>query len=124
MLWLGTLKTVDDLKKDMVNKKPPTKEESEYMGKVADLGCYIGNHYQEHKKDCSYKIEVHHKTGCGMALRASHYLTIGLCVNHHSAQTPLPFGYAVHKGTKSFEALYTTQDNMIEWSKQKIEGIE
>lgn len=108
----------------MAKKKPPTKAESEHMAKVASLGCYVWNNFPDRRKECGNGIEVHHKTGCGMAKRASHYETMPLCFNHHSAQTPLKFGKAVHKGTKSFEERYGTQDQMIEWTLKKIEELE
>lgn len=97
-----------------MTKKPQTKKEREYMEKVASLGCYVNN------KDCGGPLEVHHKTGAGMGLRASHYGTMCLCFNHHSAQTPLPFGHAVHKGTKTFEENYGTQEEMIKWTKEQL----
>lgn len=95
-------------------KKPPTKEEKEYMGAVAQLPCSVND------ANCGGKIDVHHKTGAGMAKRASHFEVMPLCFNHHSAQTPLPFGHAVHKGTKTFEKLYGTQDDMIRRTKEKL----
>lgn len=90
-----------------MTKRPRTKQETEYHARVAALGCQINNN------QCGGRLEVHHKTGAGMGKRASHYDVIPLCFNHHSAQTPLPFGHAVHKGTRSFEQRYGTQDDMI-----------
>jgi len=89
-------------------KKPRTKDEEAYHARVAALGCYL-----KHTGDCGGRLEVHHKTGAGMALRASHYDVIPLCFNHHSEQTRLKFGHAVHKGTRTFESNYGTQDEMI-----------
>lgn len=89
-------------------KRPRTPEEIAYHDRVRELGCHL-----QATGQCGGPLEVHHKTGAGWALRASHWDVIPLCFNHHSAQTPLPFGYAVHKGTKSFEERYGTQDDMI-----------
>ena len=89
-------------------KKNPTAAERRHMEKVRALACLIGD------KHCGGRVEVHHITGAGMALRASHYETIPLCTFHHSEQTPLPFGYSVHKGTKSFEKRYGTQQELLE----------
>lgn len=89
-------------------KKPRTKDEIEYHARVAELGCHLAVTGM-----CGGRLEIHHKTGAGMARRASHYDVIPLCFNHHSAQTPLPFGHAVHKGTRSFEQRYGSQDDMI-----------
>ena len=95
-------------------KKAGTKEERLYLAQVALLPCSVSN------RDCGGRLEVHHKTGAGMAQRASHYDTMPLCFNHHSAQTPLPFGHSVHKGTKSFEERYGSQDEMIAKTKALI----
>ena len=97
-----------------------SKQEKEYMGKVAALGCIIGILFGD--KDCGGRVEVHHKTGAGMGKRASDFDVMPLCTNHHSAQTPLPFGHSVHKGTKSFEACYATQDKLIEETRSLIDA--
>jgi hypothetical protein len=60
-----------------------------------------------------WPTEVHHKLVAGKGIRASDYDTCPYCFAHHSAQTPLPFGHAVHKGTKSFEANYGTQEEHV-----------
>jgi hypothetical protein len=78
-----------------------------YMDAVAEIGCIICN------KDCWGKLELHYKSGAGMGLKASDYDIIPLCFNHHSAQTRLPYGHAVHKGTKPFEQNYGKQDYLI-----------
>jgi hypothetical protein len=104
----------------MAKKKKPTKEEREYMAEVAALGCYVYRNHLECRGYCGGRINVHHKTGAGGALRASHYDTMPLCFNHHDAQTPLPFGNSVHKGTKSFEKIYGTQEEMISWTRKQI----
>lgn len=98
----------------MAKKKPANAKEKAHMALVISLGCFINN------KDCHPKLEIHHKLGQGMGARASHYETMCLCFNHHSAQTQLPFGHAVHKGTKSFEENHFTQDYMIEQTYIKL----
>lgn len=64
-------------------KKPATKAEREHMRRVAALGCIAC-------KNLGYDetpAEIHHiTTGTGMGQRASHFETIPLCWNHHSAQ--------------------------------------
>jgi hypothetical protein len=90
------------------NMAAPTKKEKEHWQQVRELGCIIADIH------CSQKIDIHHPTGAGMGLKSSHFDVIPLCTNHHSAQTPLPFGHAVHKGTKSFEQNYGTQQSMLE----------
>lgn len=51
-----------------------TAAERTYMGRVADLGCLL----------CGRPAEVHHiREGQGMAQRASNWLTVPLCPDHH-----------------------------------------
>lgn len=73
------------------------------MSRVAELGCMI----------CKRPAQLHHPTGAGWGLRSSHMDVIPLCFDHHSEQTTLPFGYSVHKGTKSFEARFGTQEELL-----------
>jgi hypothetical protein len=94
----------------------PTKEEAEHMAKVAALGCYVWHKLPKYKDECGGRAEVHHKLGESR----NHFKVTCLCTNHHSAQTPLPFGHAVHKGTKSFEARYATQAAMVEWANNLV----
>jgi hypothetical protein len=57
-----------------------TKSEKEHMNRVAELGCVLCHHlgYGE------TPAEVHHlRHGQGMAQRASNFLTVGLCREHH-----------------------------------------
>lgn len=82
------------------------------MSRVASLGCIISN------SDCCRGVEVHHKTGAGMGLKSSNYDVIPLCANHHRTG-----GYkvAIHAGTKTWESIYGTQDELIERVKQILE---
>ncbi len=70
----------------------------QYMGKVAALGCILCNQlgYED------TPAEVHHlREGQGVAQRASHYLTIPLCPEHHRGQS------GIHGlGRKGFEDQY------------------
>lgn len=88
-------------------KKIANAAEREHMGKVASLGCII----------CGKPATVHHITGAGMGLRASHYDTIPLCPYHHQHG---PFGHAVHNGTKTFEKNYGTQRELLERTQEKL----
>ena len=101
--------------------KAKTKAEKIYTAKVALLPCYVWANHPEYRKECGGKGEIHHKTGAGMAKRASHYDVVKLCFNHHSSQTPLGFGCSIHKGKRTFEAKIATQDVMIAWTKQQVE---
>jgi len=89
----------------------------EYFEQVAALGCIIRN------TDCAGKLDLHHPTGAGMALKADDYDVIPLCFNHHSAQTPLAFGHSVHKGTRTFEKNYGTQKELLEKTRRLLDII-
>lgn len=61
-----------------------SKAESDYMGKVAALGCAI---CRRRGIDPAIPAEVHHRrTGIGLG-RSSHYETIPLCHEHHRGNT-------------------------------------
>lgn len=85
--------------------------EKEHIGRVASLGCLI----------CRRPAEVHHLTGAGMGKRASHFDTIPLCPYHHRQG---PHGEAVHNGTKTFEAKYGTQEEMLEKTRRLLKAGE
>ena len=99
-------------------KRKPTMAESEHYAKVAQLGCIIRN------GDCGGKLELHHPTGAGMALKASNMEVVPLCFNHHSAQTPLKFGHSVHKGTKTVESIYGTQKELLAKTLELLEAYD
>ena len=64
-----------------MSKKQATRDESEYMGRVAALGCYLCRHLGYGPTPA----QVHHISyGKGMSQRNSHYLTIPLCDTHHA----------------------------------------
>lgn len=63
-----------------------TAAEKRHMGRVAALGCilcrYLGYGHSP--------AEIHHlREGQGMAQRASHYLTVPLCYEHHQGASGL-----------------------------------
>ena len=61
------------------------KAESDYMGRVASLGCFLCHHLGYGHTPA----QVHHlREGQGMAQRASHFLTIPLCDTHHANSSP------------------------------------
>lgn len=92
--------------------KRPNKAEKAWMNAIAQLPCCVNN------QDCCLGLELHHIMDHGR--RIGHLHTIPLCFNHHQAQTPLPYGEAVHKGIKTFEAKYGTQMEMLERTKQAV----
>jgi hypothetical protein len=57
-----------------------TKTESTYMGKVARIGCILCKHLGYD----GTPAEVHHiREGQGMSQRASNFLVVPLCPEHH-----------------------------------------
>jgi hypothetical protein len=102
-----------------VAKKAKTKAEIAHHGRVVELGCYIGLHFPQYRRECGGRNEVHHQTGQGR----DHLKCMCLCTNHHSPMTPLPLGCAVHKGKKIFEKRYATQEEMVAWTNEQV-GIE
>ena len=68
------------------------------MGRVAELGCLI----------CSSPAQVHHiREGQGMSQRASNWLTIPLCLEHHSGSL------SIHKTPKQFQAIYGSELDLL-----------
>ena len=62
-----------------------TKAESQHMGRVAELGCFLCRHLGYGPTPA----QVHHlREGRGMAQRGSHWLTVPLCERHHSNASP------------------------------------
>lgn len=98
--------------------KKLTKADLRWFERVRSLGCYITAHFPNHAKECGGGIVVHHQLG----VVRNHRLVMGLCNAHHSATTYLPFGGSIHKGTRSFEAKFTTQTEMVKWTKEQLDG--
>lgn len=60
----------------------PTKLESAYMGRVAELGCIVCHLLDLHDHE---RPQLHHiREGQGMAQRAPNWLVIPLCLEHHT----------------------------------------
>jgi len=78
--------------------KSVTAKEKAYMGRVAALGCIV----------CDSPAQVHHiREGQGMAQRASNYLTIPLCPEHHSG------GFSIHKSPRQFTDIYGSELDLL-----------
>ena len=93
-----------------------TKDEKKHLDLVAQLGCVV----------CSKlgygatPAEIHHpRKGTGLALRASHYDAIPLCVEHHRGAT------GVHGlGTKGFVKRYGfDESDLLETTKILLEQL-
>lgn len=79
-------------------KRAPTAAEKRHMGRVAALGCILCDHLGLG----ATPAQVHHiREGQGMGQRASNYLTVGLCLEHHTGKSGLH-----GLGTNAFERTY------------------
>ena len=68
------------------------------MGRVSSLGCILCNHLGLGKTPA----QVHHiKAGTGLSQRASAFLTVALCPEHHTGASGLH-----GLGTKGFSTRY------------------
>ncbi len=77
------------------------------MARVASLGCVVCRNLGFGPTPAS----VHHiRTGQGMSQRASNYLVIPLCPQHH---TDGGKGVAIHAGQQSFEAIYGSELDLL-----------
>lgn len=81
-----------------------------HMGNVKRIGCVI----------CTRPAEAHHPVTMRRGTRASDFDTIALCFDHHSHQTPLPHGEAIHKGFETFCAKYGTEAELLEKTRHKL----
>lgn len=116
---------------NMAKKQPPTKEDKERYARLIELGCYIGMNHAEKlevyvdgelkKYLCGGKLEIHHIRRMGA--KTDNKKTFCSCIFHHSAQTPLPHGYAIHKSTKLFEKIFEPQEIILEKVNQQLEGL-
>lgn len=93
-----------------------TKDEKKHLDLLSQLGCVV----------CSRlgygatPAEIHHpRKGTGLALRASHYDAIPLCVEHHRGAT------GVHGlGTKGFAKRYGfDESDLLETTKILLEKL-
>lgn len=81
-------------------KKAATKAEKKHLERVASLGCIA----------CGvHGVQVHHiRDGQGMSQRASHFLTIPLCQQHHLGE------FSIHGSeSRAFKNIYGSDLDML-----------
>ncbi len=89
-------------------KKRASEAERRYMDSVASLGCLI----------CRCPAELHHiKEGKGIGQRASNFLVIPLCPEHHRTGG---LGVAYHGGPRSFEKLYGSELDLLAQTMEEV----
>ncbi|WP_333609474.1 Ref family recombination enhancement nuclease [Arsukibacterium sp.] len=86
--------------------KKPTKDESRHYQAVLALGCVACRKMGYFTPDC----EIHHISNGTMGKKASNYEVIGLCHTHHRTGG---YGVAVHAGRKAWEAIYGTEQELL-----------
>ena len=73
----------------------------DYKNNVAELGCII----------CGNPAQLHHpRFSCGLSQRASDWLVIPLCPEHHQTGG---YGMAIHAGQATFEQNYGTEADLL-----------
>jgi len=98
-----------------------TKDEKKHLDLLSQLGCIV----------CARlgygatPAEIHHpRNGTGLALRASHYDAIPLCLEHHRGQSGVhgmgTKGFAKHYGFDESDLLETTKLLLEELKKNII----
>lgn len=102
--------------------KPPIELRNGYknklhLGKVALMKCVA---CETERAARNTRLEIHHKTGCGLGKKASDLLTIPLCNFHHQGGER---GFALHRGVDIWEEKFGTQDDLILQIHEKL-GID
>ena len=104
-IWLNTT----GLKKFM--KKSKTKDEKQWLNKLAESGCCICRKY--HGITDAPQANLHHlREGVGLGQKSSDYLVIPLCHYHHQSGPP---GEAFHASPKQWIDKYGKESEMLEW---------
>lgn len=98
-----------------------TAAERKHLSRVAALGCIVC--WLSGVEDCP--CEIHHiKVGItGVALKASHFRTLGLCPPHHrfadgTAAWQYEIGY--HVSPEEFELRYGTQGDLLRITVERL----
>ena len=83
-----------------MSKKAKTQQAKDYHSHVAELGCIVPG--------CCASANIHHiREGCGMSQRASDYLVIPLCKDHHQGSL------SIHATKRQFTALFGTELSLL-----------
>jgi hypothetical protein len=83
-----------------MTKKAKTQQAKEYHSEVAEIGCIIPN--------CDNPANIHHiREGQGMSQRASDYLVIPLCKDHHQGSL------SIHATKRQFEDIFGSELDLL-----------
>lgn len=106
------------------NKLPPELrngyKDKKHLGKIAFMKCVACEKEKPEKPNIAGRLEIHHKTGCGLGKKASDLLTIPLCHYHHQGGER---GFGLHKGIEIWEKKFGRQEDLILKIHEKL-GIE
>ena len=84
-----------------------------YKSTVAELGCAV--------RGCGRQAHLHHpRFASGMAQRASDWLVIPLCPEHHQDGG---HGVALHAGQTTFERLYGTEEELLAQTIERVYSV-
>lgn len=85
-----------------------TRAERRHLDRVSELGCAV----------CGSPAGIHHpRFAAGMAQRASHFLAIPLCPDHHQNGG---HGVALHAGQETFERMYGSEAELLAATIEKL----
>ena len=88
-------------------RKGRTAAEKSHLETVAGIGCIVCHRMG----NSGVPAEVHHiRAGQGVGQRASDYLTIPLCQEHHRTGGQ---GVAIHAGQRQWESLYGSELDLL-----------
>lgn len=99
-----------------MNGRKPTKEESEWLAAVADLGCIVCRNEFKIFSPC----EIHHLEGSKKP--GAHKKTIGLCVPHHRGGYQTAECTSRHPYKYQFQLRYGSEKSLLEQTEKLIKG--
>lgn len=82
----------------------------QHLAKIAMMKCVACAIEKPKYPNIPGRLEIHHKTGCGLGKKASDLLTIPLCNYHHQKGNR---GFAIHRGILDWEDKFGSQQNLI-----------
>ena len=99
-----------------MNGRKPTKEESEWMSAVVDLGCIVCRNDLGLFSPC----EIHHLEGSKKP--DAHFKTIGLCFRHHRSHKHTVEYTSRHPHKYQFQLRYGSEKSLLEQTQKLIGG--
>ena len=103
---------LERLKRILELAKKPNKETKEHYKKLVEFGCVVcKREYGVYSTPC-----IHHITGGGMGRKSNSLThTLPLCHEHHQGSEGIH-----HLGNKVWEEKYGSQEELLQYIKEKI----